>query len=134
MRNSIDHHAERLKNILMDVGVRKSFLSDAPKQESKAVKAFVVSNAGNALKTKPKGYSADHKDIELLRLRNYTIGSKLTGQDVTGAGGMDRVVGLMTCMKPFITYLNSVVMPDEGGSEDDESASAASSEEEESAS
>ncbi len=54
MRNSIDHHAERLKNILMDVGVRKSFLSDAPKQESKAVKAFVVSNAGNALKTKPK--------------------------------------------------------------------------------
>ncbi|KAK1058124.1 hypothetical protein LTR12_000452 [Friedmanniomyces endolithicus] len=133
MRNSIDHHPERLKNILMDVGVRKSFLSDAPKQESKAVKAFVVSNAGNALKTKPKGYSADHKDIELLRLRNYTIGSKLTGQDVTGTGGMDRVVGLMSCMKPFIMYLNSVVMPDEGGSEDDdEPASAASSEAEES--
>ncbi|KAK0257793.1 hypothetical protein LTR91_017141 [Friedmanniomyces endolithicus] len=132
MRNSIDHHPERLKKILMEVGVRKSFLSDARKQESKAVKAFVASNAGNALKTKPKGYSADHKDIELLRLRNYTIGSKLTGQDVTGADGMDRVVGLMRCMKPFIMYLNSVVMPDEGPSEDDESASTAISAEEES--
>jgi len=54
MRNSIDHHPERLKKILMEVGVRKSFLSDARKQESKAVKAFVASNAGNALKTKPK--------------------------------------------------------------------------------
>ncbi|KAK3627608.1 hypothetical protein LTR22_022704 [Elasticomyces elasticus] len=54
MRQSIDRHPERLKSILMDAEMRKSFLDNAPNNNSKAVKAFVESNAGNALKTKPK--------------------------------------------------------------------------------
>ena len=34
--------------------MRKEFLSGVPKDEGKAVKAFVKANAENALKTKPK--------------------------------------------------------------------------------
>nr|POE59357.1 hypothetical protein CFP56_24626 [Quercus suber] len=59
------------------------------------------------------GYAADHPEIELLKLRNYTLGTKIHNEQILGAGGMDFVLKLMTCMKPFVTYLNSVVMPDE---------------------
>lgn len=54
MRRNIDHHPERIKLVLMEGKMRKEFLKGAPQQESKVVKAFVASNAGNALKTKPK--------------------------------------------------------------------------------
>jgi len=54
MRKDIDRDSGKLKGILIDENVRKSFLKGAPKNESKVVKAFVASNSGNALKTKPK--------------------------------------------------------------------------------
>ncbi|KAK3622124.1 hypothetical protein LTR56_022350 [Elasticomyces elasticus] len=128
MRQSIDRHPERLKSILMDAEMRKSFLDNAPNNNSKAVKAFVESNAGNALKTKPKGYDATHTDIDLLRLRNYTIGRKLKDDEVLD--GMDRIANLLACMKPFITFINSVIMPDDADSDDSGSASGTSNENE----
>lgn len=54
MRTDIDRHPEHIKKVLLDDGIRKSFLKGAPKNESKVVKEFVASNSENALKTKPK--------------------------------------------------------------------------------
>lgn len=54
MRGAIDRHPERLKALLIESRMRKEFLKDAPKNEAKAVKAFIASNAENALKTRPK--------------------------------------------------------------------------------
>ncbi|RMZ74345.1 glycoside hydrolase family 92 [Pyrenophora seminiperda CCB06] len=83
------------------------------------------------LLTSVQGYEHDHKDIELLRLRNFTVGRKLEDDKVMGTGGLDRVAELVLCLEPFITYLNSVVMPDEdtsgSGSSDDEDGSDAES-------
>ncbi|KAK3110442.1 hypothetical protein LTR53_015270 [Teratosphaeriaceae sp. CCFEE 6253] len=120
MRSSIDRHPDRIKNILTAPNVRGSFLSDASKGVPGVVKAFVETNAENALKTKPKGYAADHKDIELLRLRNYAVRRKLTDKEVLGSDGLDQVAGLFAHMRPFITYLNSVIMPDDGTSEEED--------------
>ncbi|KAL1589892.1 hypothetical protein WHR41_01292 [Cladosporium halotolerans] len=140
MRRAIDRRSRQFKDVLLDDKLRKEFLKGAPKNDAKAVKAFVTSNSENALKTRPKGFDADHPDIDLLRLRNYTIGRSLSEQELLGAGGFERVAELFGAMKPFITYLNSVVMPDEeeesDGSEDgdEEEASGESSGAEESAS
>ncbi|KAK3108030.1 hypothetical protein LTR53_017814, partial [Teratosphaeriaceae sp. CCFEE 6253] len=54
MRSSIDRHPDRIKDILTAPSVRGSFLSDASKGVPGVVKAFVATNAENALKTKPK--------------------------------------------------------------------------------
>jgi hypothetical protein len=54
MRRGIDRRPQRIKAILTEDGLRKEFLKGAPKNDAKAVKAFVASNAENALKTKPK--------------------------------------------------------------------------------
>ncbi|KAK6440947.1 hypothetical protein LTR95_002817 [Oleoguttula sp. CCFEE 5521] len=54
-----------------------------------------------------------------MRLRNYTIGSKVSDKELLN-DGLDRIADLLACMKSFITYLNSVVMPDGDASDDDE--------------
>ena len=67
-----------------------------------------------------KGYEADNPNIDLLRLRNYTIGHKLKDDEVLGQGGLGRIVQLIEILTPFVTYLNSVIMPDEDASSDEE--------------
>lgn len=76
--------------------------------EADAAKKFVGMNAENALKTKPRDYDADHRDIALLRLRNFTIGRKLNDEEVVGKGGLERVVELMECLVPFVSPCFSI--------------------------
>ena len=50
-----------------------------------------------------KGFNADNKNIDLLRLRNYTIGRKLTDEDVLGADGISRIADLAGVLTPFVS-------------------------------
>lgn len=50
-----------------------------------------------------QGYEADNANIELLRLRNFTIGQKVSDQDILSAGGLDRVMELIKVMHPFVS-------------------------------
>ena len=120
LRRYIDRKPHKFKAVLMDDGIRESFLNGAPKDEKKAVKAFAAANKENALKNKPKDYEVTHPDIELLKLRNFTIGAKISDEDVTGKDILQKMTDLMTDLEPFITFLNSVVMPDAESSDDDE--------------
>ena len=54
MRRAIDRRSRQFKDVLLDDSLRKHFLSNAPKNDAKVVKAFVAANAENALKTRPK--------------------------------------------------------------------------------
>ncbi|KZM20904.1 hypothetical protein ST47_g7940 [Ascochyta rabiei] len=126
LRHEFDRKPYKIKQILTDERIRTSFLKGVPENEKKVVKAFVglTSNASTALKRNPKEYPIDHKDIDLLRLRSFTLGKKLPDKAVIGPEGITRIAELIACIEPFITYLNSVVMPDEESSsssgEDDE--------------
>ncbi|EDU48266.1 conserved hypothetical protein [Pyrenophora tritici-repentis Pt-1C-BFP] len=128
LRRDIDRKPHKIKTMLRNAGIRKHFLGGVADDDKKVVKAFtnIPMNKSNALKRNPKGYDHDHKDIDLLRLRNFTVGRKLEDDKVVGTGGLSRIAELVLCLEPFITYLNSVVMPDEDTSgsssgEDDES-------------
>ncbi|KAI4221795.1 MAG: hypothetical protein L6R40_008612 [Gallowayella cf. fulva] len=133
MRRDIDRKSHKLRSVLLDPAMRKEFLGGIPKDEKKAVKAFVEQNKENALKTKPKGYDAENPNIALLRLRNYTAGRKLSDDEVVGPKAPERIAALMAALTPFITHLNSVVMPDNPGSNDSESDSEEGDDAEESA-
>ncbi|KAK8250757.1 hypothetical protein HDK77DRAFT_480691 [Phyllosticta capitalensis] len=124
LRRDIDRHPERLKGVLLDKRVRKGILGVDSEDEKKVVRAFVEANKENALVRCPAGYTPDHKDISLLRLRRFTIGKKLKDTEIVGTGqAAERVAGIVADMLPFITYLNSVVMPDGPAASDDESDS-----------
>ena len=115
LRQDIDRKSHRIKRVLMEPQLRKIFLHGS-KNEKESIKAFTKCNEENILKTKPKGYEADHPEILLLRLRNYTIGKKLKDDEVVGAKGLKNILALIEVLVPFVTYLNSVVMPDDSPS------------------
>jgi len=53
---------------------------------------------------------------------------------VIGAKGLDHIAEQISCIVPFITYLNSVVMPDDGpsaSSDDEEDGESSGAEENE---
>ncbi len=120
MRKDVDLKSHRIKAVLTAAALRKEFLGGIANDERKAVKAFVGMNTENALKTKPKGYEKDNPNIELLKLRNFTIGKKLKDEEVLGPGGLGRIGELIGILTPFVSYLNSVVMPDEEPSEEED--------------
>ena len=120
MRDDVDLKSHKVKAVLTAPELRKEFFGGIPSDEKKAVKAFVGMNTENMLKTKPKGYEKDNPNIDLLKLRNYTIGKKLKDEEVLGPGGLSRIVELIGILKPFVLYLNGVVMPDEEPSSEDE--------------
>ncbi|KAH2258554.1 hypothetical protein KXW72_008041 [Aspergillus fumigatus] len=123
LREDIDHNSHRLKAVLQRPDMRREFFNGIPDDEKKAVQAFVSQNKESALKTKPKGYEADNENIELLRLRSFTIGKPLSDSEFMASNVQERITALIGVMEPFVTYLNSVVMPDpvdeDSGSEPD---------------
>ncbi|CAK7265348.1 hypothetical protein SEPCBS119000_001466 [Sporothrix epigloea] len=144
LRASIDEHPHRWHRALVeDTRLRDTFFpTAAPKKGKKgrktsdkgaaddegaaAKKAFAELNAEGALKKKPLGYSADHRDIELLKLRNFFAHKKLPDSIFTDRDGQDKMVETVQALVPFVTFLNRIVRPDPGddfdSDEEDEEA------------
>ncbi|KAF2753298.1 hypothetical protein EJ05DRAFT_210281 [Pseudovirgaria hyperparasitica] len=125
LRRDVDRKPHRLKNVLLQERIRSEILTVNSADEKKVVRTFVSQgmNKESALRTKPKGYENDHENIELLRLRNFTISKKLADKEVLGDKALERISFLISCMVPFVTYLNSIIMPDdpeESSSEDED--------------
>ncbi|KAL2755961.1 hypothetical protein ACRALDRAFT_2059232 [Sodiomyces alcalophilus JCM 7366] len=85
-----------------------------------AVKAFVEANQFSALKTRPKGYLASHEDIELLKLRSYTVGVPVDDDIFTRDDAQDRLAEIIQALVPFVTFLNRVTLPDSSENEDED--------------
>ncbi|KAH0046911.1 hypothetical protein KCU84_g24440, partial [Aureobasidium melanogenum] len=48
-----------------------------------------------------KGYDGGHPDIGLLRLRRFTVGTKLTDAEILDAQVLRRVADLFSALHPF---------------------------------
>ncbi|KAK4868891.1 hypothetical protein LT330_006500 [Penicillium expansum] len=113
LREDIDENSAGLKEVLRAPEMRREFLKGASDDDDAVVDAFTHHNKESALKTKPKGYEADNKNIKLLRLRSFTIGKPISDDELTGDDAQEKIAALVGVMEPFVTYLNSVVMPDQ---------------------
>ncbi|KAF7717910.1 Uncharacterized protein PECH_002687 [Penicillium ucsense] len=112
LREDIDENVDSWLEVLGEPSLRREFLNGASDDHQEIMKAFAHANRESALKTKPKGYDADHKSILLLRLRSFTLARPLTDDDLLSTNAQDRISALIEILEPFVTYLNSVVMPD----------------------
>ncbi|KAI3324287.1 hypothetical protein HD806DRAFT_494621 [Xylariaceae sp. AK1471] len=113
LRASVDERPHRIRRVLTDPEFVRVFLPDViGKKGDKVLKAFADRNKENALKTKPKGFNPEHRDIHLLKLRNYTIGRQLPDEDLRGDDAQERITEIIRAMVPFVTFLNNVVMPE----------------------
>ncbi|KAK3945666.1 hypothetical protein QBC46DRAFT_302875 [Diplogelasinospora grovesii] len=137
IRADIDQRPDRLRDILFgDSELRKTFFPgsirgskgggskgcfNAGSEKKVLWDSFCGGmNAENALKKAPKGYPANHPNIELLKLRNFTLSKRVDDSVFTDTNGQERVKEIVRAMVPFITYLNRIVMPDPGDDDDDD--------------
>ncbi|KAI0483571.1 hypothetical protein F4859DRAFT_403451 [Xylaria cf. heliscus] len=119
LRASVDERPHRIRRVLTDPEFVRIFLPHVVgKKEDKVLKAFADKNQENALKTKPKGFNPDHRDIHLLKLRNYTVGCQISDEDLHGNNAQEKIMEIIRVMVPFVTYLNNTVMPDPGADSD----------------
>ena len=64
---------------------------------------------GEQLKTLPQGYTADNPAIEYLKMKSYTVGTKVTDKDVIAKAFVAKCTEIFTVMSPFVNFLNRPV-------------------------
>jgi len=77
---------------------------------NKAFKQTFGDIQGEKLKTAPKGCERDHPEIELLRMKEVVAIEHLTDAQVLSSKFGDHVIESFTAMKPFLDYLDSVIL------------------------
>ncbi|QLE00742.1 DUF2461 domain-containing protein [Galbibacter sp. BG1] len=94
IRDAIDYNGEKLKGIIEKPSFKKMF-GDLEDEEM--------------LKTSPKGYSQDHKHIDLLRHKSFAVIRTVTQKEVLDDSFNDHVIEVYKEMLPFREYLNEAV-------------------------
>jgi uncharacterized protein (TIGR02453 family) len=89
-RQEVDYNVQELKDII----------------EADAFRAYFPEAAGDVMKTTPKGYPADHPEIELLRRKELFFMHRYTDKEVLKANFVDELVRGCQLMKPYCDFLN----------------------------
>ncbi len=90
VRRYILEHGDELEKIIKD---------------KKFKKTFGELSTDAALKRVPKGFPADHKHAELLKLKSFTISASLTMDEMTKPGLGKKVDQYFKLMKPLNDFL-----------------------------
>ena len=64
---------------------------------------------GQALKTCPRGYSSDHPDIKLLRLKSFLVKKDLTDHSFYSPHHFSQLISLSEMIYPFNKYLEVAI-------------------------
>ncbi|MFO7745653.1 MAG: DUF2461 domain-containing protein [Psychroflexus sp.] len=95
IREAIDYNGDEFKEIINSKTFQKHF-GGLMEDEDK-------------LKTSPKGFSQDHKHIELLRLKSFAAMKSFERKDVLAEDFKDKVIETYKVMLLFRRYLNKAV-------------------------
>ena len=61
------------------------------------------------MKTKPKGYDADHEYIELLKLKSFTVSEKFKDSELSSITAIEKVVKSMKQIYPLTIFLKQAI-------------------------
>jgi uncharacterized protein (TIGR02453 family) len=70
---------------------------------------------GEQVKTSPRGFSADHPAINLLRFKQYWFERRFTDRDVLAGDFLVRVNRSFKAIRPFFDYMSDVLTTDANG-------------------
>ena len=94
IRDAIDYDGDSLKKIL----AKKSFIAQ-----------FGGLIEDEVLKTAPKGYSQNHKHIDLLRRKSFAVVHRMTQKEVESPNFTEKLIEVYKELLPFRRYLNQAV-------------------------
>ncbi|MBT8261522.1 MAG: DUF2461 domain-containing protein [Bacteroidia bacterium] len=100
IRQEFDMDASEIRKILN----KKSFKD-----------AFGGFNQEFAVKTAPKGFSKDHPNIDLIRLKSYFVSHDFTDKEVMSPDFKDNLVHHFKLLRPFFDYMSEVLTTDLNG-------------------
>ncbi len=90
IRENIDAKGEKFHKIL----------------ENKDLKDYFGEIEGEKLKSAPKGFSRDHRDIELLKMKSYLVSRIFSDREITSEGVFELIIKGCRAMKPLNDFLN----------------------------
>ena len=99
IREEIAYDASGLRKILKSRGFTSTF----------------GSLKGEQVKTAPQGYASDHKDIDLLRYKQFLLMRRFSDKEVLGPGFLKEVNTTFKKMRPFFDYMSEVLGTDMNG-------------------
>ena len=70
---------------------------------------------GEQLKTAPQGFSASHKEIDLLRYKQFLLMRRFSDEEVLSPGFLEKVNETFRAMRPFFDYMSEVLTTDLNG-------------------
>ena len=100
-RQEVDYNAHELKQII----------------DADEFRAYFPERAGEVMKTSPKGYAADHPEIELLRQKELFFMHRYTDKEVMSAGFADEIIRGSRILKPYCDFLNYIFFDEKEASE-----------------
>ena len=78
-------------------------------------KAFGGFNQEYAVKSAPKGFSKDHPNIDLIRLKSYFVVHNFTDAEVFASDFKDNLLHHYSLLRPFFDYMSEVLTTDLNG-------------------
>ncbi len=100
--------------------IRKEFeMDDSDIREILANKSFNSiwgdTFVGDEVKTAPKGFSKEHKAIDLIKKKQYIFTKKYTDKEVLNANFLQDVNDSFKVIRPFFDYMSDVLTTDLNG-------------------
>lgn len=95
IRQEIDYNSDDLKNIIGDRNFKDYFLG---------------LNQDQKLKTTPKGYDADHPDIDLLKLKSFTVSHLFDDAELIKLGAVEKVAKGLSLIHPLNVFLTQAIL------------------------
>ncbi len=91
------------KDIEFDDAPLRSIIKD------KQFKKFFGTIQGEEVKTAPRGFSAEHPAIDLIRKKQFYVFRNFTDKQVTSAKFIDQVIETHLALRPFFDYMSEVL-------------------------
>ncbi len=82
---------------------------------SKSFKKHFGTLQGEKLKSAPRGFVNDHKDIELLKMKQFIVTKQFTDKEVLDSSFMSKLVSSYKAIRPFFDYMSDILTHDLNG-------------------
>jgi uncharacterized protein (TIGR02453 family) len=83
--------------------------------KSKAFKDTFGDLQGEQLKSAPQGFTSDHKDIDLLRFKQFLLVKKFSDKEVLSENFLKELNSTFKKMRPFFDLMSEVLTTDANG-------------------
>jgi uncharacterized protein (TIGR02453 family) len=99
IRKELELDANELRNII----------------DNKKFKGIWGGLVGNEVKTAPKGFNKEHKDIHLIRKKQFIFTKKFTDKEVTSPDFLKDIDNAFKTIRPYFDYMSDVLTTDLNG-------------------